>query len=116
MYQYFSPDTLELITERDPALTREVLGQYINEEAQLLTEAVRLAGEQDWSALGRVFHKYRASYQMIGLGQLAAILQRGEAACQQKDTALISQAIMQWQQLQQPLKAEVARYLAGMGI
>jgi HPt (histidine-containing phosphotransfer) domain-containing protein len=75
---YFNPNQLELLTDRDPMLTKELLGIYLEETEKVIATAKELHAAAAFDDLKKILHKHKSSYQMIGLAEMYRLIASAE--------------------------------------
>jgi len=60
---------LESITERDKEITEELIGVFIEQVPECISDLNKCFDEKDFSELSRQAHKYKSTVVIIGLSQ-----------------------------------------------
>jgi HPt (histidine-containing phosphotransfer) domain-containing protein len=76
---YFNPEQLEILTDKDPELTRELLGIYLDETEVVIANAKQLHASGTFDELKKLLHKHKSSYQMIGLPEMYRLIASAES-------------------------------------
>lgn len=111
---YFNPEQLEILTDKDPELTRELLGIYLDETEVVLVNAKTMHATNNFDDLKKLLHKHKSSYQMIGLPEMYRLIASAESrigGAEADIPGLLDEALTVHKQI----IIEIDEYLAELG-
>ena len=99
----------------DPEFYREMLGEYIEEIGEVLSQLRQDCARQDWADYRIRVHALKSTSRMIGAETLSAIAARMEKAANEADTAAIEAEHAEMMEKYRAVTAALAPYCAGEG-
>lgn len=77
-YNLINPEYLDSVSEGDPEIVREIVDIFRDQTAEIHSDMEQLLSQADYTGLGLLAHKAKASASIMGMKDLAVMLKTFE--------------------------------------